>query len=143
MIEPADVRRHLLHRIEAVRKEAAARRAAATEAEREYEVFLSELAVPVFRMVASALRAEGLAFQVFTPAGVVRLASERSKDDFIELALETARQPVEVVGRVSLTRGSRLSTSEEPVREGARVRDLNDDDVLAFVLRAIGPFVER
>jgi hypothetical protein len=143
MIEPADVRRRLVQRIEAVRREAAARRASTSEAERDYERFLEEHAVPIFRSVASALRAEGVHFQVYTPAGSVRLASERSKDDFIELGLETSRQPAEVVGRVSRTRGSRIVADEEPVRAGARVADLSDEDVLAFVLRIIGPFVER
>jgi hypothetical protein len=143
MIEPADVRRRLLQRIEAVRREAAARRGAVSDAEREYERFLDERAVPVFRTLAAALRAEGAAFQVFTPAGSVRLASERSRDDFIELALDTTRDRVEVVGRTSVTRGSRLLSDERPVREGAEVRDLTEEDVLEFVLKVIGPFVER
>lgn len=143
MIEPGEVRRRLLQRIDAVRRDAAVRRAAATEAEREYEVFLEQHAVPVFRLVASALRPEGSQFQVFTPAGAVRLSSERSRDDFIELALESSRHPVEVMGRTSVTRGSRVLTSEQPVREGTRIGDLTDEDVLEFVLRVIGPFVER
>jgi hypothetical protein len=125
MIEPADVR------------------AATTEAERDYEQFLEERAIPIFRAVAAALRPEGALFQVFTPAGSVRLASERSRDDFIELGLETSRVPAEVVGRTSVTRGSRLLTDEQPVREGRRVAELTDEDVLEYVLRVVGPFVER
>jgi hypothetical protein len=143
MIEPADVRRRLLQRMEIVRRESAARRASASEAQPAYERFLDETAVPIFRSVASALRGEGLRFQVFTPAGLVRLASEKSKDDFIEIALDTSRHPTEVIGRTSHTRGSRLIADEQPVREGARVQDLTDEDVLAYVLRVIGPFVER
>lgn len=143
MLEPADVRRRLVQRIEIVRKEAGSRRAAVSEAQRDYDAFLEQRAVPVFRMLAAALRPEGAAFQVFTPAGSVRLASERSKDDFIEVALDTSRHPAEVVGRISHTRGSRLVTSEEPVREGRRPADLTDEDVLEFVLRIIGPWVER
>jgi hypothetical protein len=143
MLEPADVRRRLVQRIETVRKEAAARRTVVSEAQRDYDAFLESRAVPVFRMLASALRPEGAPFQVFTPAGSVRLASERSKDDFIELALDTSRHPVEVVGRTSYTRGSRHVTSEEPVREGRRPADLTDEDVLEFVLRVVAPFVER
>jgi hypothetical protein len=73
----------------------------------------------------------------------VRLASERSRDDFVELELDSSRHPAEVVGRTSVTRGSRVLTTEQPVREGARIGDLTDDDVLEFVLRVIGPFVER
>ena len=143
MIEPADVRRRLIQRIEVVRREAATRRAATSEAERDYEQFLEERAIPIFRAVAAALRPEGALFQVFTPAGSVRLASERSRDDFIELGLETSRVPAEVVGRTSVTRGSRLLTDEQPVREGRRVAELTDEDVLEYVLRVVGPFVER
>jgi hypothetical protein len=143
MIEPADVRRRLVQRIEVVRREAATRRAATSEAERDYEQFLEGRAIPIFRAVAAALRPEGALFQVFTPAGSVRLASERSRDDFIELGLETSRVPAEVVGRTSVTRGSRLLTDEQPVREGRRVAELTDEDVLEYVLRVVGPFVER
>jgi hypothetical protein len=73
----------------------------------------------------------------------VRLASERSADDFVELALDTTRQPIEVVGRVSHGRGSRLITDERPIREGAAVADLTEEDVLRFLLASITPFVER
>lgn len=143
MIEPADVRRRLVQRIETIRKDAAVRRAATGEAQRDYERLLETSAVPLFRSLASALRAEGFQFQVFTPAGSVRLASERSKDDFIEIGLDTARHPVQVVGRASYSRGNRLVADEQPLREGAAVSDLNDEDVLSFVLRVISPFVER
>jgi hypothetical protein len=89
------------------------------------------------------LRAEGHLFRLFTPAGSVRMSSERSADDFVELALDPTRQPIEVVGRVSHGRGSRLITDERPIREGAAVADLTEEDVLRFLLASITPFVER
>jgi hypothetical protein len=143
MLDVAEVRRRLVQKIEIARQEAAARRQAADRATADYGPFLENIATPVFRHLVMALRAEGLAFRLFTPAGSVRLASERSADDYVELALDTSRLPIDVVGRVSYGRGSRLMTSEGPIREGATVAELTEEDVLRFLLAAITPFIER
>ncbi len=143
MLDVAEVRRRLVQKIESARQEAAARRQAADQATADYGPFLEQVATPVFRHLVMALRAEGHGFRLFTPAGSVRLASERSADDFVELALDTSGQPIEVVGRVSHGRGSRLITDERPIREGAAVPDLTEEDVLRFLLAPITPFVER
>jgi hypothetical protein len=143
MIDVAEVRKRLIHTIEQVKKDAAARRQAVDRATADYEAFLETIATPVFRHAGTALRAQGFPFQLFTPAGTVRLASDRGPDDFIELALDTARQPIAVVGRLSFRRGSRLVEREQPIREDKAVGDLTDEDVLEFLLRAIEPFVER
>jgi hypothetical protein len=143
MLDVAEVRRRLVHTIETIRHDAAARRQAADLAAADYDRFLETIATPVFRHFVTALRAEGHTFRLFTPAGSVRLASERSPDDFVELTLDATRHPVEVIGRISHGRGSRLVTQERPVREGAAVADLTDEDVLAFLLASIAPFVER
>jgi hypothetical protein len=143
MLDVAEVRRRLVHTIESVRHEAGLRRQAADRAAADYGPFLENVATPVFRHFAMALRAEGHLFRLFTPAGSVRLASERSADDYVELTLDSTRQPVEVVGRVSHGRGSRLLTDERPIREGAAVADLTEEDVLRFLLASIAPFVER
>lgn len=143
MLDVGEVRRRLVHTIESVRHDAALRRQAADRAAADYGPFLENVATPVFRHLAMALRAEGHAFRLFTPAGSIRLASERSSDDFVELTLDSSRRPVEVIGRVSNVRGSRLITDERPIREGAAVSDLTEEDVLQFLLAAIAPFVER
>jgi hypothetical protein len=145
MLDVAEVRRRLVQKIESARQDAAERRQAADRATADYGPFLENVATPVFRHLVMALRAEGHGFRLFTPAGSVRLASERSADDFVELALDTTRQPIEVVGRVSHGRGSRLITDERPIREGAvvAVADLTEEDVLRFLLASITPFVER
>jgi hypothetical protein len=143
MLDVAEVRRRLVHTIEGVRHDAALRRAAADRAAADYGPFLENVATPVFRHFAMALRAEGHLFRLFTPAGSVRLSSERSTDDFVELVLDSTRQPPEVIGRVSHGRGSRLITDEGPIREGAAVADLTEEDVLRFLLASIAPFVER
>jgi hypothetical protein len=143
MLDVAEVRRRLVQKIESARLESAARRQAADRATADYGPFLENVATPVFRHLVMALRAEGHLFRLFTPAGSVRMSSERSADDFVELALDTTRQPIEVVGRVSHGRGSRLITDERPIREGAAVADLTEEDVLRFLLASITPFVER
>jgi len=112
-------------------------------AAKAYESFLSTIATPVFRMFATAIKAEGHAFAVFTPAGGLRLSSERSPDDYIELLLDTESDPPGVAARINRGRGSHLLTAERPIRDGAAVESLTEEDVLEFLLREIEPFVER
>jgi hypothetical protein len=138
-----EVRRRLRAAIEGGRREVAARRERSDAATRAYDEFLPARAVPAFHLVAQALVAEGYPFKVFTPAGSVRLASERSGDDYIELTLDTTQDPPTVIGRTSRGRGRRAVSSERPIRDGASVADLTGDDVLEFVLTEIVPFVER
>ena len=142
-MEVPEVRRRLRAAIDRARHDVQARRDRSDAAARAFEEFLNGRAVPVLQVLASALVAEGHRFKVHTPAGSVRLASERSTDDFIELALDTTQDPPVVVGTVSHGRGRRRVTSERPVRDGVGVADLTDEDVLEFVLSEIGPFVER
>ena len=143
MLEAGEVRKRLRQTIEAAKRDAAARRAALGDVQKAYNAFLEDLAIPVLRQVASALKAEGHVFQVLTPAGTVRLQSDRERDDFLEIVLDGGRKPPTAVGRVSRVLGSQLETSEQPIRDGAKVSDLTDDDVLNWVLRVILPFVER
>jgi hypothetical protein len=138
-----EVRRRLRAAIDLARREAADRRARSDAASRDYDIFLEQRAVPVFQTLAAALSGEGLRFKVFTPSGSVRLAADGAKDDFIELALDAAADPPDVVGRVSRGRGRRMIASERPVREGVAIADLTDEDVLNFLLREVLPFVER
>lgn len=112
-------------------------------AARDYEAFLTDHAVPLFRTFANALVAEGFPFTVFTPAGSVRLASERGGDDYIELTLDTAGDQPQVLGRSSRGRGRRLVTSERPVKEGVEVASLTADDVLNYLIEEIPRFVAR
>ena len=142
-METSEVRRRLRGAIEAARAQAAARLTRADAAARDYEAFLSERATPVFRTFAEALAAEGHLFKMFTPAGSIRLASQKSQDDFIEIDLDTDADPPQALGRASRGRGRRTISSERPLRRGTAVADLTDDDVLAFLLEEIVPFVER
>lgn len=140
-IEISEVRRRLRSAIDEARRDAAARRARSDAAARDYEVFLSAIAVPVVQQMASALSGDGHHFDVATPAGSVRLTSAKSAEDYIEIALDTSEDPPEVVGRTSHGRGRRRITSERPVRDRTAIAELNEEDVLAFLLTEIIPFV--
>ena len=91
--------------------------------------------------VANVLVAEGHRFTVNTPAGSVRLASERSGEDFIELALDSAQDPPAVVVRTSRGRGRRQLSAERLV--STPIVSLTDADVVHIVVDEIPPFVER
>ncbi len=143
MIEVSEIRKRLRHTMEQVKRAHAERRARADAAGKAYETFVREIATPVFRMFAAALKAEGYPFSVFTPADGLRLMSERSSDDFIEIFLDTAADPPIVSARVNRGRGRRLVTAEAPIREGTAVDQLSDEDVTEFLLREIVPFLGR
>ncbi len=139
----ADVRKRIRHAIDRARRRAAERREVMAAAEADYQRFLARTAVPLMRMVAAVLTAEGFPFEVFTPADTVRLASARSGEDFIEIVLDTSGDRPVVLGRVNRGRGRHKLTLERPLRDDAPPGALTEEDVLQFVLDEIGPFVER
>jgi hypothetical protein len=142
-MEVSAVRQQVLQAIERAKRAAAERRTANDEAAREYAAFLDQLAVPLFRQVANILRAEGYLFNLFTPGGSVRLMSERSADDFLELVLDTTGKTPSVTGRTSRAWGHRTVLSEQPLNASVAIRDLSEYDVLKFLLEALEPFVEK
>ena len=140
-MEVSEVRRRLRAAVEEARQKAADRRARTDIAAKDYDEFLGQRAAPVFHQLAAALTAEGHLFKVFTPAASVRLASERSHEEFVEVALDDSANPPTVVGRTSRGRGRRMVSSERPVREGVPIADLTEEDVLSFLLEEIAPFI--
>jgi hypothetical protein len=106
-----------------------------------YDRFLAQVATPIFKQFAAVLKAEGYGFQVFTPGGGLRLASERASEDFIELQLDVSGHLPVVLGHVNRARGSRVLASERPI--GVGVAELTEQDVLEFLIQEIQPFVER
>jgi len=143
MIEVSEIRKRLRQTLEQGKRAAAERRTRVDASARAYETFLSDVATPVFRMFAAAVKAEGYAFMVFTPGGGLRLASERSADDFIELFLDNDADPPAVTARVNRGRGRRLVTYETPIREGTTVEHVSDEDVVRFLLAEFPAFVEK
>jgi len=142
-MEISEVRRRLLTAIEKARRAAEERRARTDTAARDYQIFLDLRAVPVFHQLAGALKAEKYAFKVFTPASSVRLASDRSPEEFIELSLDDTSDPPAVLGRTSRGRGRRMTTSERALGSGAPIADLTEEDVLTFLLEEITSLIER
>jgi hypothetical protein len=140
-IETSALRRRLRSAIEQSRSNAAAKRERSDTAARDYDRFLSTIAVPVVQQFANVLSGEGHQFHVGTPAGSVRLTSAGSGEDYVEILLDSSEDPPEVVGRTSRGRGRRMVTTERPVRERTAIAELNEEDVLAFLLTEIVPFV--
>jgi hypothetical protein len=141
-MEISDVRRRVHESIERARRKAAERRGRVDAAGRDYEQFLEHVAVPVFRQVSSVLRADGYFFTVFTPVGSVRLMSDKSSDDYIELSLDTSEGEPRVMGHTNRARGRRVLDVERPVSEKP-IAEITDEDVVAFVAQELEPFVER
>ena len=142
-MEVSQVRKRLKTAIDASRERASRRRERVAEAQRAYENFLTEIAVPVARQLTNAMKAEGLSFTVFTPGNGLRLAADRGRDDFIELELQTTGDKPEVIARVSQQRGSRTIDEEVPVKRGAYPEEISEDDFLDFLLLALEPWLER
>jgi hypothetical protein len=142
-MEISHVRKQLRHAIDRARDRTQQRRQRIAEAERAYDAFLQDVATPVTRQVANALKAEGYAFTIATPGGGLRLASDRGRDDYVELALDTSGERPQVVARISQTRGSRTLEDERPIRQKASPEEITEADVLEFWLDVLEPWLER
>ena len=121
----------------------ATRRAQMDAASGEYEKFLERIAVPLFKQLANILRVEGHPFDVFTPGGSVRLMSPRGNDDYIEVVLDTNGAAPKLLGRASRSRGGNIVQTELVLNATSDISALTEDDLLAFLLSELEPFVER
>lgn len=142
-MEVSEVRKQLRHAVDRARARAQRQRQETADAERAYATFLEDVATPTTKMMANALKAEGFPFTVATPSGGLRLASDRGRDDYVEFALDTSGDRPLVLGRIRRTRGSRTIEEERPVKADAAPQDLSDADVLAFLVSALEPWLER
>ena len=139
-MEISVVRKRLTETIDRAKKQAAERRGRSDQASNEFDVFLHKIAVPLFRQVANALKADGYGFTVFTPSGSVRLMSDRSAEDYIEITLDTGNDPARVMGQTSRNRGGRVIDAERAIGTPAA---LTEEDVLEFLLKELEAFVDR
>jgi hypothetical protein len=142
-LEVSQVRKRVKTAIDSARQRSQHHRQLVTEAERAYATFLSDVAIPIARQVANALKVEGYSFTVSTPGGGLRLASDSSRDDFIELLLDSGADRPAVVARIRYSRGSRTIDDERPVKPGAPPEAISEDDVLDFLVQALEPWFER
>src|SRR6185295_686228 len=139
-MDTGEVRRRLLHAIDRARRGAGERRARNDEALRAFTDFLDQVAVPLFKQIANVLRVENYPFTVFTPSNSVRLMSDKSADDYIEIALDTSDVEPRVMAHISRGRGRRVVDDERAI---GRPETLSEEDLFAFLLKELEPFVER
>ncbi|MPZ16710.1 MAG: hypothetical protein GEV06_02165 [Luteitalea sp.] len=140
-MDSGEIKKRLRQTVDRVRRESVSRRQAIDDARRDWEGVL-EQATPLVRQFVQALRAERVAFTLGTPVGALRLDADRRPSDYIALSLDTARRPAAVVGQISYTRGQHVVVSERVVAEGAAIAAITEEQVLAFLLEAVVPFVE-
>lgn len=141
-METADVRRRVHEAMERAKRNAAERRARHDHADRAFAAFLDHTAVPLMRQVAGALKADGYPFTVSTPAGSVRLSSDKNGADFVEISLDASGDTPHVAGHSSRTRGRRVIEAERMVA-GGDPETISEDELLAFVLKELEPLLER
>jgi hypothetical protein len=127
--------------IEQARRDQAERRGRAAEAQKNYEIFLETAAVPVFRMFANILKSEGLNFEVMTPAGGVRLQSERNRDDAIEMELDISADPPQPLVTVTRVRGSRVIQTDRSIKGSNPLVQLGEEDVIDMLLDELRPWL--
>jgi hypothetical protein len=139
-METGEVRRRLQHTIERAKRGAGERRARNDEAARDFAEFLDRVAVPLFKQIANVLKVENYPFTVFTPSNNVRLMSDRSADDYIEISLDTSDVEPRVIAHISRSRGRRVSDEERAI---GKPETLSEEELFAFLLKEIEPFVER
>jgi hypothetical protein len=142
-MDVSDVRRRVREVIDHAKRAVNERRTVVADASRDYEQFLERVATPLFRQIGNVLRTEGHPFTISTPAGSVRLSSDRSAQDYVELTFDASGRQPQVVVHSSHSRGRRVVESEVPLGRGGLVRDLTEEDVLTAVMTALAPIVER
>ena len=142
-MEVSLVRKRLRDSIEHAHKAAAARRAANQEATQTWEPLLERVVTPLVQQVSQVLKSEGYGFRVSTPAGTARLTSERSADDYIEIAMDTAGPVPVVLARVNRTWGRERFSDEHILASGDAIPGLTDEKLLDVLTTLLGPFLER
>ena len=141
MADVAVVRKRVKTAIEQARRDQAERRGRATEATKAYDGFLEDAAIPVFKMFANILKSEGLHFEVMTPAGGVRLQSERQRDDCIEMELDTTADPPQPLVTITRVRGSRIVRSDRSIKGRNPLVQLAEEDVIEMLLEELRPWL--
>jgi hypothetical protein len=144
-METSVVRQRVLDVLQQTKRPAAERRASRKaqmdQATREYEAFLERIAVPLFKQLAQALRAEGYQFDVFTPGTSVRLMAGRGNDDYIEIVLDTKGSAPKVVGRSRHAHGGDVTETELVLNVTSDIGTLTDEDLLGYLLSELESFV--
>lgn len=141
MADVGVIRKRIRAEIDKARRDQAEKRTRVAEATRVYEGFLQNAAIPVFRMFANILKAEGYPFEVATPAGGVRLQSERHRDDAVEIELDTTADPPQPLVTITRNRGSRVVQSDRSIKWNTPLEQLTEDDVTEMLLEELRPWL--
>lgn len=141
MADAGVIRKRIRAEIDKARRDQAERRSRVADATRAYEQFLENAAIPVFRMFANILKAEGYPFEVATPAGGVRLQSERHRDDAVEIELDTTADPPQPLVTITRNRGSRVVQSDRSIKWNTPLEQLTEDDVIEMLLEELRPWL--
>jgi hypothetical protein len=142
-MEVSAVRRRIRGAIEEARRRAAERRTRTDEATRAWQQLFPDVIAPAFAVVQSALAGEGHRFTVSTPGDTARLSPDGSSQDFVEMALETAREMPAAMIRSTRGRGRHVVSAERIVREGGAIATLTQEDVVTALLDEIIGLIER
>ena len=140
-MDVAVIRKRLKSEIEQARRTTAERRERAKTTTRAYEQFLSDVAIPTFRQLATVLRAEGIPFEVQTPSGGVRLVSDRNRDDVIGLELDATQDPPQVMLNSTRTWGSRVLQNERAVKEKTSIEHITEGDLFDRLFEEVRPWL--
>ena len=141
MADVAVVRKRVRAAIEQARRDQADRRGRVAEAQQNYNLFLESAAIPAFRMIANILKSEGLHFEVMSPAGGVRLQSERNREDAIEMELDTTADPPQPLVTVTRERGRRIVQSDRTIKGSNPLVHLTEEDVIDMLLEELRPWL--
>ncbi|HJO39011.1 MAG: hypothetical protein QGF21_02050 [Vicinamibacterales bacterium] len=137
----SEVRQKVQRTIAEAKRRSSEQRAAREVAQRDYDQFLEGVAIPVCRMILTALKAEGHPFALATPPGVVRLESTHAPGSFVELVLDESGDTPAVLVRSNVRLGRRTAGTERPLARGRALPSLTREDVLDAVLAEIEPLV--
>ena len=141
MAELTDLRRRVRQAMQDAKRRAAQRREARDEASKAWDTAVADVVEPAATQMAAALTGEGLPFRLETPRGTIRLVSDRSKNDYIEIVLDAndERDVPEVVGRNVVSRGRQsVTVIEESLGAPS---ELTEDRVTELLLKALGPWI--
>jgi hypothetical protein len=141
MADVAVVRKRVRTAIEQARRDQAERRGRIADAQQNYNSFLDGSAIPAFRMIANVLKSEGLHFEVMTPAGGVRLQSDRNREDGIEMELDTSADPPQPLVTIRRVRGSRIVHTDRSIKGSNPLVQLTEDDVIEMLLEELKPWL--
>ncbi len=97
-------------------------------------------AIVVRAVDSNALRGEGFPFEVMTPSNALRLVPDRNRDEGLTLELDAENDPPAVLLSVTKGRGSRMTRTEQAVKDGAAPDQITSEDLETLLVDAVKPW---